>query len=120
MAWYNVARLRATSVGLESLLCLSVDLALWVTLLSHQVSEADNFSIIVSASQDRQKNKRKPNNINIGRRVSGMNQVINIRESSKNEYNFYTVYMCENLKIKTILTKNCASKSSEQMFHCSI
>lgn len=49
-----------------------------------------------------------------------MNQVINIRESSKNEYNFYTVYMCENLKIKTILTKNCASKSSEQMFHCSI
>lgn len=120
MTWHSLPHLRATSVGLESLLCLSVVLAVWVTLLSHQDSEADNSSIIVSASQDRQKNKRKPNDINIGRRVSGTNQVINIRESSKNEYNFYIVYMCEILKIKTILTKNCASKSSEQMFHYSI
>lgn len=59
MAWHNVARLRATSLDLESLLCLSVDLAFWVTLLSHQDSEADNFSIIVSASQDRQKEQKK-------------------------------------------------------------
>lgn len=116
MTWHSVAHLRATPVGLESLLCLSVDLALWVTLLSHQDSKTYNSSIIVSASSDRQKNKRKPNDINIVRRVSGINQVINIRESSKKEYNFYIVYMCEILKIKTILTKNCASKSSEQMF----